>query len=436
MPVLRKQRAQIFETGARFDPAIPPGRSELQRRFAMDAEMLAQVPGHVPPELVRYVGLTESAEFLAAPFPFMAGLHDTHPRIFYSPNMMGGAWHFTHHEDCYFALRHPEIFTTAGATPFPRDPRDYFPMIPLETDPPDHRKYRDVLEPLFSIRAISALQESIRARANALIDAFVDRGECEFTKEFGRPLPVSVFLDLMGLPQDMLDTFVGWAMGLLHAQDREAAVTAMAEVTAYLKGVIAEKRQTPDAGAVSTIVHARIDGRPLSDPETFGFVFFLFIAGLDTVFAALNNIFVWLAQHPDERRWIRDNPGEIDNVMEELLRVFTVTFSGRTLTRDFEMHGVKMKKGDRAVSVLPTANFDPSVFPDPRRVDFGRARKPTLAFAGGVHSCMGAHLARLEIKICIQEFLRRIPDFRMKDGWALEYWPGGVVGPKTVPLVW
>jgi cytochrome P450 len=402
----------------------------------MDAAMPAKAPDHVPPELVRSVGLTVSPEFLAAPFPFMASLHRTHPRIFFSLDPMGGAWHMTHHEDCYFALRHPEIFTTGGATPFPRDPDNYFPMIPLEIDPPDHRKYREVLEPLFSIRAMMALKDSITARANGLIDRFEARGECEFTTEFGRPLPVGVFLDLMGLPEKMLDTFVGWAMSLLHAEDRSAAERAMGEVSAYLQRVIAEKRERPDGRAVSTIVHATIDGAPMSERQTFGFVFFLFIAGLDTVFAALNNIFVWLAQHPDERRWIRENPDQIDAVVEELLRVFTVTFSGRTLTRDFELAGVRMRKGDRAVSILPSANFDPAVFPDPERVDFGRPRKPTLAFAGGVHSCMGAHLARLEIKVCIQEFLRRIPDFRLKDGWSLEYWPGGVVGPKTVPLVW
>jgi cytochrome P450 len=396
-----------------------------------------RIPEHVPPELVHYVGLTESPEFLAAPFPFMADLHKTKPRIFYSPNILGGAWHLTHHEDCYFALRHPELFTTAGATPFPRDPANYFPMLPLESDPPDHRRYREVLDPLFSIRAVMQMQENIRARANALIDAFVDKGECEFTTAFGRPLPVSVFLDLMGLPQDMQDTFVGWAMDLLHAMgDREVAGRAMGEVSAYLQTVIAEKRQRPDAGAISTIVHAKIDGQPMGERETFGFVFFLFIAGLDTVFAALNNIFVWLAEHPEARAYIRDNPGEIDSVMEELLRIYTVTFSGRTLTQDYEMHGVKMKKGDRITSILPAANFDPSVFPDPEKVDFQRTRKPTLAFAGGVHSCMGAHLARLEIKIGIVEFLRRIPDFHMKAGWKVEYWPGGVVGPKTVPLVW
>ena len=114
----------------------------------------------------------------------------------------------------------------------------------------------------------------------------------------------------------------------------------------------------------------------------------------------------------------------------------TVTFSGRTLRTDLEMNGVQMKAGDKFMSVLPACNYDPDVFPDPLKVDFHRQRKPILAFAGGVHSCMGAHLARLEIKICLQEFLKRIPDFQVKPGNEIEYWPGGVIGPKVVPLVW
>ncbi len=395
------------------------------------------IPDHVPPELVHAIGLTDGPEFLAAPHAFMAGLHGRLPPIFFSTSEHGpNAWMLTKYDDAYFVLRHPEIFTTAGATPFPRDPDNYFYFIPLEIDPPDHRKYRNILDPMLSPQAVRKLEDKIRLLTNALIDDFIDKGECEFTTEFGRPLPVSVFLDLMGLPQDMRDTFVRWAMGLLHSQSREIAGQSMRETVAYLETVIAEKTIRPDDGAISAIVHGRAAGEPLDGREIFGFVFFLFIAGLDTVFATLNNIFVWLAQNPDRRREIAGDPGNLDAVVEELLRVFSVTFSGRTLTQDYELRGVAMKKGDKITSILPTCNYDPDIFPNPREVNFHRTRKPTLAFAGGVHSCMGAHLARLELKIALTEFLRRIPEFRLKDEQSLEYWPGGVVGPKLVPLVW
>jgi cytochrome P450 len=399
--------------------------------------MAATIPEHVPAELIRPIGLTEGPEFLAAPHAFMAALHDTHPPIFYSTSQhAGSAWMLINYDDVFFVLRHPELFTTAGATPFPRDPNDYFYMIPLEMDPPHHRKYRAMIDPMVSPKAVAAMEASIGKLANELIDDFIDRGACEFTTEFGRPLPVSVFLGLMGLPQDMRDTFVGWAMGLLHAQDRKIAEQCMREAVAYLKTAIAEKKHKPDDSVLSAIVHGKADGEVLTGQEVFGFTFFLFIAGLDTVFATLNNVFAWLAQHPDRRREIISNPENIGGTVEELLRVFSVTFSGRTLTQDYELHGVKLKKGDKITSILPAANYDPGAFENPKQVNFRRPRKPNLAFAGGVHSCMGAHLARLEMRICITEFLRRIPDFQLKEGTKIEYWPGGVVGPKVVPLTW
>ena len=395
------------------------------------------IPAHVPPELVHSIGLTEGPEFLAAPHAFMASLHDRLPPIFYSTSQhAGNAWMLTKYDDVFFVLRHPEIFTTQGATPFPRDPNNYFYMIPLEIDPPDHRKYRGLIDPMLAPKAVAALEAYIRQLANQLIDQFIDKGRCEFTTDFGRPLPVSVFLDLMGLPQEMRDTFVGWAMGLLHAQDRTIAVRCMRETEAYLRTAIADKVRKADGGLLSAIVDGKKDGEALTGQEIFGFAFFLFIAGLDTVFATLNNVFLWLAQNPDRRREVIANPDNMAPMVDELLRVFSVTFSGRTLTQDFEMRGVKMKKGDKVTSILPTANYDPEAFPNPKEVDFHRPRKPVLAFGGGVHSCMGAHLARLEMKISISEFLRRIPDFRVEEGTRIEYWPGGVVGPKSLPLIW
>ncbi len=396
-----------------------------------------KIPPHVPPELVRKLGITESAEFLAAPHKFMAALHQNCPPIVYSyGDHSPPAWNLLKYDDAYFVLRHPEIFTAEGSGPFPRDPDDYWKIIPLEIEPPEHRKYRALVDPLVSPKAVLALEGSIRRLANELIDSFIGKGGCDFAKEFGRPLPVGVFLDIMALPRDMMDEFVRWAMGLLHAQDKVIAAQVMGEVTQYLNKVIAEKKAQPDAGLVSAIVNGRPGGEEMSARETFGFLFFVWIAGLDTVFATLNHIFLWLAKNPDRRQEIIDTPDNINNVVEELLRVFTVTFSGRTLRQDYELRGVKMKKGDKLTSILPACNYDPEIFPNPEEVNFHRPRKPVLTFAGGAHSCLGAHLARMETKICIQEFLRRIPDFQVKPGTRIEYWPGGVVGPKEVPLVW
>ncbi len=395
-----------------------------------------QVPPHVPRELVRCTGLPYGPEFLVSPHDFMANMHHALPPIFYDVTPFCNAWQLIKHEDAVFALRHPELFGNEGASPFPRDPDDYFYLLPVEVDPPHHRKYRNIVDPLFSPKGVLALEGKLRQLANDLIDRVIDKGECEFTTDFGRPLPVSIFLDLMGLPQDKRDTFVQWAINLLHTQDRDLMVSTMKLVTDYLKSVIAEKKAVPDEGVISRITHAAPEGKPLSPKEIFGFVFFLFIGGLDTVFATLNNIWLWMAENPERRREIIARPGDIDDIVQELLRRWSVTFSGRTVLQDIEMRGVRMRKGDRITCVLPACNFDPEVFPDPLNVDFDRPRKTILAFTVGVHSCMGAHLARLEVKIALQEWLERIPDFSVRPGARIVYRPGGVVGPELVPLVW
>ena len=395
------------------------------------------IPAHVPEALVRPVDLPFGPEFIKDPFGFMAGLHRTHPPIFYNPGQGATpSWFLSKHEDCFHVLRHPDLFSSRGGSPFPRDPDDWFDLIPVEIEPPEHRKYRAILDPIFSPQGVLKLDANIRKLTNQLIDDFIDSGECELTEQFTRPLPVSVFLDLMGLPLEMRDTFVKWVSDTLHTQDQAVILRATHDISDYLKGAIAEKRANPGNDALTAIVNGRIDGEPLTFQQMFGFAFFVFIAGIDTVYATLNNIFLWLAQNPERRAEIAGDPGNIASVTEELLRVFTVTFAGRTVTQDLELRGTSLKAGDRVLCVLPTANFDPEIFSDPARVDFHRQRKPILAFAGGVHSCMGAHLARLEVRICIEEFLRRIGDFKVKDGAEISFLPGAVIGPRRLPLVW
>jgi cytochrome P450 len=408
--------------------------------MATQAREEFQIPDHVPPELVLHVGITESPEFLADPYGFFKKLPETHPPIFYSVGSHGGSWHFLKHADAFRMLRDAEYFSNEGGTPFPRDPADPFQFIPIEIDPPEHRKYRAILDPVFSPQGIQSLDATIRKLANDLIDEVIDKGECEFTTAYGRPLPVSIFLDLMGLPQSMRDTFVDWAVGLLHSTTREGMAEAFSQIVAYIKQAIAEKRANPDDKVVSRIVHGEIDGRQMSEKESFGFVLFLFIAGLDTVFATMNNMWLWLAENPDRRHEIiarmTERPGDMNAITEELLRMWAVTFSGRTVRKDLELRGVQLKAGDKVMSVLPSCNFDAEVWPNPLTVDFDRVRKPILSFAGGVHSCMGAHLARLEIRIGLEEWLKRIPDFSVKPGTEIEYRPGGVVGPEYLPLEW
>ena len=412
------------------DPTAPKP-PHLPRPTGLD-----HIPDHVPADLVLSAGLMNGEDFLAEPYVYMANLHRDFPPVFYNVSFYVNGWTLTKHEDCLFMLRNADAFRNLDAVPFPRDEDDYFFFIPQEIDPPHHRKYRNIVDPLFCPAGIKKLEGLIRQRAIDLIEGFEHDGGCEFTTAFGRPLPVSVFLDVMGLPQDMLPTFVEWADQMIHGETPEVMGAALAKAVAYLKTAIAEKKANPDQGVISLIANAEIDGRPLSDKEVFGFVCFLFIGGLDTVYATLNNIWAWLAQNPDRVQEIIDRPDDIDAIVEELLRRFSVTFSSRVVTKEIAIRGVTMMPGDRVSSCLPAANFDPEVFTDPLTVDFNRPRKTILAFTVGVHSCMGGHLARMELKVALQEWLKRLPKFSLKPGAQIVYKPGGVIGPDIVPLIW
>jgi cytochrome P450 len=395
------------------------------------------IPSHVPRELVIDIGHPTSSSFLENPYDYYPRLHETCPPLFYNASsIMGNSWATIKHATALMALRNVEHFHTGEVPVFPRDRDNWYSMIPQEIDPPDHRKYRNILDPLLSPSAVLELSRSIRTLANQLIDDFIDDGGCEFTTAFARPLPVSVFLQFMGLPLDRRETFVRWVVKLISQFGSNESIPVMREIEAYLANVIEDKRVNPDGGAISTVVHGTIDGRPLGEREVFGFTFFLFVAGIDTVYAAMNNIWLWMARNPERRREMIADPGNIDAQLEELLRVFGVTFSGRELIRDFEIDGVTMKAGDRLFCLLPACNYDPDVFPNPREVRFDRPRKPMLTFAGGIHTCMGAHLARLEMKIALQEWLKRIPEFGLKPDAQIKYKPSGVIGPEAVPLIW
>lgn len=394
-----------------------------------------QVPSHVPQDLVRITGHLYDQDFLADPYEFYARAHEIYPPIFYDP--VSGGWVTIKHAVALRALRDTDHFCTGIISVFPREESNWYYMIPQEIEPPQHRKYRGIIDTMLSPVAVKQLSDDIRKLANELIDQVIEKGECEFTVDFARPLPVTVFLKFMGLPLEQRDQFVRWVVKIIETQGKnDESAPVMREIEAYLAGVIQEKRAIPDSGAISRIVNGQIDGRPLDEREVFGFVFFLFIAGIDTVYAAMNNIWHWLAENPDARQKMLDNPQDIDAQLEELLRKFGVTFSSRELTRDLELDGVLMKRGERILCMLPACNYDPDVFPSPRQVDFSRPRKPNLTFTGGIHACMGAHLARLEMRIALQEWLRRIPHFRVKSGTAITYPPSGVVGPNSVPLVW
>ncbi|MCU1456206.1 MAG: Cytochrome [Actinomycetia bacterium] len=332
------------------------------------------------------------------------------------------------YDDILWALRNPEYFTSAdGMLNLGEQP-----LIPLEVDPPEHTKYRRMLNPQFVPREIEKLEPEVRKLVNELIDGFIDRGSVDFHADFSTPLPSGIFLALMGLPMDDLPQFLVWRDNSIRPDvepgDTEGAERIRAEtakaISDYFRLAIARVRANPDDTLLSTIVHSEIEGRALTEAELLGISHLLLLGGLDTVTATLDCMISFLATHPELRQQLVDDPACVPAAVEELLRFLTpVMVIPRSVKQDVEMRGVELQAGDAVMLVLGAANGDPSEFGD-GEVDFARDPNKHLAFGAKHHLCLGAHLARLELRVALEEFHRRIPDYRIPEGVELHFSPG------------
>jgi cytochrome P450 len=350
------------------------------------------------------------------------------------------AVYLSRYQDVLWALRHPEVFSSAAdALSIGQEQ----PLIPLQVDPPEHTGYRRLLNPEFVPRKIDELEPDVRVLVNRLIDAFGGRGRCDFHEEFATPLPSTIFLRLMGLPLDDLAMFLGWRDDIIRpdvppgdleaaARVREAAGKA---INAYFEDAIDDRRRQPDDGLLSELVGAGIDGEALTRAELLGICHLMLLGGLDTVTATLDCMVTYLARHPERRRRLVENPALIPSAVEELLRRESpVMVVPRIVRQDVTMHEVELRTGDHVMLVIGAANTDEREFPDAEGVDVTRDPNRHLAFGGGNHLCLGAHLARLELRVALEELHRRIPDYRIPDGTEVHFSPG-IRQADRLPLV-
>ena len=275
------------------------------------------------------------------------------------------------------------------------------------------------------------LEPEARTLVNEIIDEFAGRGTCDFHEDFATPLPSTIFLALMGLPQDDLPQFLAWRDDTIRPQansiaegeqKREAAGKA---IEAYFEGKIEEKRAEPDDRLLSTLVHGEVEGRPLTHAELLGTTHLLLLGGLDTVTATLDCMIVFLAQHPERRRALVADGSLVAGAVEELLRHQSpVMMVPRILAQDFEIGGVQLLAGDGAALLIGAANCDRSEFEDASEVRFDREANRHLAFGGGAHRCLGSHLARLELTVALEEFHRRVPDYELAPETTISFSPG------------
>ena len=345
------------------------------------------------------------------------------------------------YEDVITSLRTPEVFSSAPeAVNIGQEDK----LIPLQVDPPEHAKYRRFLDPEFGPKRMAALEPEARKLVNSLIDKFEDRGKCDVHEELATPLPSGMFLALMGLPMEDLPMFLQWRDDTIRPKvpenDFEAAQKVRErvghEISAYFERMVEERRKNPDDSLLSTIAHGQVEDRPLTREETLGICHLLLLGGLDTVTATLDCTLAYLAQHPEQRQRVVEHPELMPAVVEEMLRHQSpVMMVLRVLAQDTELNGVELKKGDHAMVLIGSANNDETEFDNPVHAEFERESNRHLAFGAGPHRCLGSNLARVELKVALEEWHRRIPDYRLADGAELLYSPG-IRQTMELPLVW
>lgn len=346
---------------------------------------------------------------------------------------MEGAHVLLRRADIDEALRDPKRFTSDVSAV---DLGNVRPLIPLQIDPPEHKKFRKILDPLFAPRQVAMMEESVSALVNELIDRFVDDGALDFAQQFSIPFPSQVFLVLLGLPLDDLPVFVKMKDGIIRpghvtgtdygsheaaAYQRETARS----IYDYFDKVLDERKREGRDDLLTRFLSTEVEGQQLTRHDILDICFLFLIAGLDTVTASLDCMFAHLAQRPDQQAEIVGDPSIIPAAVEELLRWETPVMGiVRAATEDTEIAGCPIAQGDQVVVLLASANTDEEDLADADVVRFDREANRHIAFGGGVHRCLGSHLARLELRVALREWHRRITSYRIAEGQTLEYTPG------------
>ena len=399
---------------------------------AQGTENAASVPAHVPPELVRefdYMHVMQGRDLYA----WWAQLHDF-PEIFFT-TCHGGHWVLTRHEDIAAVLANHEDFSSRHQTvPTIGKP---IRMAPIEYDPPLHMDFRRLLAPFFTPKAIGHLEGRATNLARKLIDDLAPKGECDFVADFSLAMPIGIFMGLVNLPDSDRLFLLECAEDIVRGITAEQQMGGFQRAFDYLGKKFTARAAKPGDDMLSAILQGTIEGgRPMTQEELLGMGALLLAGGLDTVAGMMGFMMLHLAEHPEHRRELIENPDIIPQAVEELMRRFQIANVAREVKRDTTYRGVFMKSGDMVLTPTAMSSIDERQYPDPMTVDFGRANKRSLVFGNGPHQCIGAFLARTELRVFLREWLARIPDFRIKDGDQPVVVAGRANSVHYLPLVW
>lgn len=405
----------------------------------MLGEQVTEAPAHVPKELVLEYPIKMGGLIEENPFDrIIPEIHRTMPPIFYALDAYPGgtpAWIVRRVADLQKIYFDTDSFSNKDFAPFALLVGENWSSLPAETDPPMHGLYRKWVNPLFTPKEINKLDGKIREYARDYCATIKAKGSCEFMSEFAFEFPIKVFLELMGLPQNMTSEFLEWEMGLLHTNDLAVIAESTRKVLAYLRTEIADRKANPRDDLISYGVTTQIDGRPLTDDELIGFAFNLFIGGMDTVSTNMAWQFRHLATHLEDQNMLRNNPAMIPDAIEELMRAYPAVTTFRTCKKEVTIGGITFQPGDKIAMPTSLAGRDPEEYEDANKVVLDRKTR-YLSFGYGPHLCVGMHLARREMRIALEEFLAAIPEFRVKHDYTVKTHTGGILQPEKLPLVW
>jgi cytochrome P450 len=348
-------------------------------------------------------------------------------------------WLPTRHEDVAAIAYDTDHFTSRSIVvtegrPLAPAPRGIAP--PISSDPPFHHEARRLILPAFSPKAVAKLEPFTRAYCHELLDAVEGRDVVDAAAEYAQDIPVRVIAKMLGFPAEDADVFRGFVHDVLEGVDLpiEARMENFLRLDAYLTAQVQDHIDNPRDDLTSYLLQAEMDGQPLAREHIGGTIVLLLIAGIDTTWSAIGAALWHLAKTPGDRRRLVAEPDLLPVAMEELLRAYAPVTMARLVAEDHEFNGCPMKKDEWVLLPFPAANLDPEFFDRADEVVIDREVNRHAAFGLGIHRCAGSNLARMEMRVALEVWLERFPEFSLPDPEAVTWSKGQVRGPRTLPL--
>jgi len=393
------------------------------------------MPNHPQRDEIK---LLDGHFYAKRPLEHFAWMRENAP-VYYDES--GEIWGIAAHEDIMTISKNPEIFCS-GKSSRP-EPGSWIPSM-INLDDPDHKRRPNLVNRGFTPKRLLESEDKVRRICNQLIDSVCEKGRCEFVRDIAAPLPLIMIGDMLGMPQQDFETLLRWSEDMLQATSATAseeikakAMKAGAEYATYAVEAISERQQNPRDDLLSILVNAEIEGDRLNEAELIHESLLILVGGDETTRHVITEGMLALIHAPDQRQKLIDNPSKIPVAVEELLRWVTpIKNMNRTATMDTELKGQKIREGDRMLLLYPSGNRDENVFDEPDQLNVERNPNPHVAFGGyGTHHCLGASLARLELRIMFEELNRRMPDLELDTDKDLPVRPSNfIVGIESMPV--